>query len=84
LRLACLKKSEDSDAIIVRLYEPHGARGRTTLETALPLQKAFLVNILEEDNQELTIEDERRITIPFKPFQVLSLKLAFKPRTDQQ
>jgi alpha-mannosidase len=82
LRLACLKKAEDSDTIILRLYEPNGGRGHTTLEAELPLQKASLVNILEEEDQELMIEDERRITIPFKPFQVISLKLTFKPRMD--
>ena len=78
LKLAALKKAEDSDAIVLRLYEPHGARGRTTIETALPLQKAALANILEDETQELSIEDERRITFEFKPFQVISLKLIFK------
>jgi alpha-mannosidase len=78
LKLAALKKAEDSDAIILRLYEPHGARGKTTIETALPLQKAAFVNILEDETQELSIEDERRITLEFKPFQVVSLKLIFK------
>jgi alpha-mannosidase len=78
LNLACLKKAEDSDAIILRLYEAHGGRGRTIIETALPLQKAAIVNILEDETQELTVEDERRITFDFKPFQVISLKLIFK------
>ena len=77
LRLASLKKAEDSEAIILRLYEPHGGRGTTTLETALPLQTAALVNILEDKTRELSIEDERRITFSFKPFQVISLKLGF-------
>jgi alpha-mannosidase len=80
LRLASLKKAEDSDAIILRLYEAHGGRGKTTLETAVPLQKAVVVNILEDETQELTITDERRITFEFKPFQVISLKLTFQPR----
>jgi len=78
LKLAALKKAEDSDAIILRLYEPHGARGKTTIETALPLQKAAIVNILEDETEELSIEDERRMTLEFKPFQVVSLKLIFK------
>jgi alpha-mannosidase len=78
LRLAALKKAENSDAIILRLYEPHGARGKTTIETALPLQKAAIVNILEDETQELSIEDERRITLEFNPFQVISLKLIFE------
>jgi alpha-mannosidase len=78
LRLASLKKAEDSEAIILRLYEPHGGRGKTTIETAIPLQKAVIVNILEDKIQELTIDDERRITFEFKPFQVISLKLTLR------
>jgi alpha-mannosidase len=80
LRLTSLKKAEDSEAIILRLYEPHGARGGTTIETARPLQRAVIVNILEDETQELTIEDQRRITFEFKPFQVISLKLTLQPR----
>jgi len=76
LRLASLKKAEDSEAIILRLYEPHGGRGKTTIETAIPFQKAVIVNILEDEMHELTIEGERRITFEFKPFQVISLKLS--------
>ncbi|MBV8097581.1 MAG: hypothetical protein JOZ31_00340, partial [Verrucomicrobia bacterium] len=72
----------DSEAIILRLYEPHGGRGKTTIETAIPLQKAAIVNILEDETEELTLEGERRITFEFKPFQVISLKLTFEPRMD--
>lgn len=77
LSLGCLKKAEDSDDIILRLYEPHGDRGQTTIETALPLQRATLVNILEEEPSELIVEDNHRITFPYKPFQVITLKLTF-------
>ena len=78
LRLASLKKAEDSEAIILRLYEPHGGRGKTTVETAIQLQKAVIVNILEDEIQELTIDDGRQVTFEFKPFQVISLKLVFR------
>jgi alpha-mannosidase len=77
LKFACLKKAEDSDDIILRIYEPYGNRGQTTLETALPLKRAAIVNILEEQLNELAVEEERRITISFTPFQVVSLRLTF-------
>jgi alpha-mannosidase len=77
LRLACLKKAEDSDDVILRLYEAYGNRGQTTLETALPLKKAAIVNILEEQTDELIVGDGQGITISFTPFQVISLKLTF-------
>jgi alpha-mannosidase len=78
LRFACLKKSEDSDDLILRLYEPYGNRGQTTLEVALPLKRAFIVNVLEEPLNELTVVNEQRITICFTPFQVVSLRLTLQ------
>lgn len=79
LKFACLKKAEDSDDVILRLYEPYGNRGQTTLETALPLKKAAIVNILEEQADYLEVEDEQRISVSFTPFQVISLRLTFAP-----
>ena len=57
MELAALKKAEDSNEIILRLYEPHGNRAKTTIETALDLRNASLVNILERSDQPLAIED---------------------------
>jgi alpha-mannosidase len=78
LKFACLKKSEDSDDVILRLYEPYGDRGQTVLSTTLPLKKAAIVNILEEPLNELTVENQLRITICFTPFQVISLRLSLQ------
>jgi alpha-mannosidase len=76
LELACLKRAEDSDDLLVRLYEPHGDRGQSILESGLRLERASIVNILEEPLEELQIEDGRRVTVLFTPFQVISLKLS--------
>jgi alpha-mannosidase len=75
LELACLKRAEDSDDVLVRLYEPNGDRGQAILESALDLERVCLVNILEEPLEELRIEDSRRVTVSFTPFKVVSLKL---------
>ena len=48
VELAALKKAEDSNAIILRLYEPHGNRADTTIEAAIGLQNASLIDILEK------------------------------------
>jgi alpha-mannosidase len=77
VELAALKKAEDSDDIILRLYEPHGSRAHTTIETARLLRNASLVNILEKGDELLAVEDERRIKLSFRPFQMISLKLEF-------
>jgi alpha-mannosidase len=77
VELAALKKAEDSNAIILRLYEPHGNRANVTIETAIGLQNASLVNILETNDQLLAVEDQHRIKLSFHPYQVISLKLEF-------
>ncbi len=77
VELAALKKAEDSYAIILRLYEPHGNQAKTTIETAIDLRNASLVNILERGDKPLQIEDHRRIQLAFSPFQMISLKLEF-------
>jgi alpha-mannosidase len=77
VELAALKKAEDSNAILLRLYEPHGNRAKTTIEAALDLRNASLANILERSDQPLPIEDHRRIHLSFSPFQMFSLKLEF-------
>ena len=62
--------------MLVRLYEPNGDRGQAMLESLLHLERASIVSILEEPLEELRIEDHRRITVSFTPFQVISLRLS--------
>jgi alpha-mannosidase len=77
IELAALKRAEDSEDILLRLYEPHGNRANVTIETAFNLRKAALVNILESGDEPLAVENERRIKLAFRPFQLISLKLEF-------
>ena len=69
-----MKKAEDSEATVVRLYETHGVRGSATLEMALPFQKAWLANLLEEKRTPLELH-EGRVKIDFKPFQIVTVIL---------
>jgi alpha-mannosidase len=81
LELACLKRAEDSDDVLVRLYEPNGNRGQSILEFARGLERASIVNILEEQLEELRIEDGRRVIVSFTPFRVISLRLSLARQT---
>ena len=72
--LDTVKKAEDSDAVIVRLYECHGVRGTAVLETAFPFKKACLANLLEEKGAPVAIEGGR-VMLEFKPFQIITLLL---------
>ncbi len=72
LVLDTIKKAEDSAALLVRLYEAHGARGTARLKLGVPFKTARFCDILEQPGQPAVIRDGA-IEIPYAPFQVISL-----------
>jgi alpha-mannosidase len=75
LVLDTVKRGEDSDALVLRLYEAHGARGTARLRLAVPFDGARLANGLEEDGDALGLEDGE-IVLPYRPHQILTVKVA--------
>lgn len=69
-----IKRSDDGRAIIVRLYEAHGSRGRARLSCALPFGKASLANLLEEPIAALTVRDGG-VELDFQPFEIITVRL---------
>ncbi|MDD5200980.1 MAG: glycoside hydrolase family 38 C-terminal domain-containing protein [Terrimicrobiaceae bacterium] len=69
-----VKKAEDSDALVVRLYECHGARGKARLATSLPVTRARLANLLEESSDPLQMRDDG-VLLNFRPFEILTVLL---------
>jgi alpha-mannosidase len=74
VRLSGLKKAEDSDEILIRLYEAIGGRGTVQLETELGTKIGTRVNFLEEGTQKLKAGNSG-FEIGFTPFAAISLKL---------
>ncbi len=69
-----IKRAEDSDATIVRLYEAWGERCKARLRTTLPASRAFLCDLLERNREEVVVKDGA-IELDFTPFKILTLKL---------
>ena len=69
-----IKKAEDSPALILRLYEARGTRGIAHLTSSLPVSSAVRVNLLEDELQPLVWQDNG-LTLDFKPFEIISLRL---------
>ncbi len=74
LVLDTIKKAEDSDALILRLYECHGARGVAKLKVNLPFSGAVFCNILEDEYKTVKMIGQD-LLIPYEPFQIISIKL---------
>jgi alpha-mannosidase len=73
-----IKKAEDDESLIVRLYECHGARGVATIRLPASCSGAHLCNILEEDLGELALR-AGSLHISYTPHQILSIKMSCKP-----
>jgi alpha-mannosidase len=76
-----IKRAEDRNGIIVRLYESQRQRGRFTLETGFPIQAAWLTNILEENGESLQVE-RNQIHLSIRPYQILTLRLIPDPQPE--
>ncbi|PKN90868.1 MAG: alpha-mannosidase [Chloroflexi bacterium HGW-Chloroflexi-6] len=72
--LDTIKKAEDSEALILRLYEARGTRGKLRLASPLPVRSAALVNLLEGEISQLNWQDGG-VELSFKPFEIISMRL---------
>ncbi len=69
-----IKRAEDSDATIVRLYEAWGRPCHARVKTTLPARRAHRCDLLERNVEEVEVRDGQ-IELDVAPFQVLTLKL---------
>jgi alpha-mannosidase len=69
-----VKRAEDSSALIIRLYEANGARGKATLTVNDDFRKVERVNLLEEKPETATFSG-KTIPLEYRPFQIITLKL---------
>ena len=72
LVLDTVKRAEDSDALLLRLYEAHGARGRARLRVGWPVAEAVSCNMLEDEGDPLPLAGGV-IELGYRPHQIISL-----------
>ena len=68
---------EDGKCLILRLYEPHGARGESIRRFAREIKRVENVNLLEEADQSISVPavNGRTLRVEVRPFEVLTLRL---------
>ena len=74
LVLDTIKKSENDESIVLRLYECHGARGTAKVRVDLPFKTAVFCNVLEDDAKPARVMDSS-IEVPYGPFTIITVKL---------
>jgi alpha-mannosidase len=69
-----IKRAEDSDAVVVRLYEAWGGHCRARVRTTLPVKGATLCDLLERERSAVEVH-HGELELELGPFKVLTLKL---------
>ena len=78
LGLGALKKAHDRNGLTLRVYEPHGIRGETSLTFDRPVKSVNRTNLLEEDAEGADIEvDGNTLRFTVRPFEIITMVLEF-------
>ncbi|MDU2290228.1 MAG: alpha-mannosidase [Clostridium celatum] len=72
-----IKKAEDSDELVIRMYECHNMRTNVTLEMISEIESVKECNLMETDISELS-KDGNKVSFEMKPFEILTLKVKLK------
>lgn len=78
-----VKKAEDTDGLIVRVYEGHGGYTPTTLTFIQPVQAVAELNILEEPVSPVELI-ENAISFNMNPYQIRSFKVTIGDLSPQE
>ncbi len=76
LVIESVKRAEDGDGIIVRLYECHNARGQAEIVTAFEPAQVTMCDLEENEHDDLEIVDGA-VPIRYAPFEIITLKFRF-------
>jgi alpha-mannosidase len=75
-----VKKADREDALIVRVTEAWGTRGRVALSTTLPVMWVTRVDVLEREVAGVPCVDGT-VELELRPFEIVTLKYALRARS---
>jgi len=69
-----IKRAEDGNGIIIRLYESLRKRGRVRLDSILPLESVWRTNLLESNIEQIET-DGQCFDLHLGPFEIITVRL---------
>ncbi|MBA7567283.1 hypothetical protein ES708_08992 [subsurface metagenome] len=78
--LTCLKKAEEGDDLIIRVYESKGKKVKTTIRFGFDVEKIEEVDLIErpiEDTDILFSSNE--LTFKINPYEIKTFKVKYLP-----
>ena len=67
-----VKKAEDGDETIIRMYECWNRRSRFELQLSEPAEYVYETNLLEEKQEEIPVK-ENKVSLEIRPFEIKTL-----------
>ena len=76
--LTALKKAEDSDALLLRVYEWAGKSGNVQVKVPDGAKAAYLTNLMEHpEGGPLTVTPSGEVTFAVHPYEIVSLRIDY-------
>jgi alpha-mannosidase len=72
--ISTIKKANDEDALVVRLYEACGKKTESELRTSFPIKEAQSTNIIETTSKKLSASGNS-VKLRFGPYEIKTIKL---------
>jgi len=69
-----IKRAEDGEGTVIRMYESENAYTKTKLTMNADFKKAFICNLLEETENEAVVSG-KEIEVVLKPYEVVTVKI---------
>jgi len=75
--LDTVKKAEANDDVILRFYDSLGYRGPVEITFSEKPKKVWECNLIERDEKRITLVDGNTVVLPFSPFEIKTLRVAW-------
>ena len=72
--LETVKKAEDSDAMVLRMYEAYNKKVNTTITLGFTPKRVTLVDLMENEIEEIAVTGNS-FKLPVKPFEIVTVKV---------
>lgn len=73
VQLSSIKKAQDTDGIIVRIYNPNSKTEKCTINFASKIKVAYTTNMNEEKKSTLKLKNNKQIILEIEPCKIITL-----------
>ena len=76
----CVKRAQDGDGIILRVYDSSACRGATAVTLAFDVVSVTECNLMEEHEADIQVNGKNRFEFHIKPYEVRTFRIRFAAR----